>query len=180
MSGSPSEPESGGADQEGRVVRYGTRLEGRPFSVYFVFFSARFFLVMDPHQRESVRRGTKRAFVIRERSVDEARQFFQRYFSPCGFMGGSRHEAHHFVEEARSGKGDEDMFPCLFHLCLRDGSAEVTLRNGARFIAAQGGKSSEVMRSPEQVYSLFQNIHAPCQRAVPGQPGVKRVEDGSA
>lgn len=95
-------------------------------------------------------------------------------------MGGSRHEAHHFVEEARSGKGDEDMFPCLFHLCLRDGSAEVTLRNGARFIAAQGGKSSEVMRSPEQVYSLFQNIHAPCQRAVPGQPGVKRVEDGSA
>ena len=94
---------------------------------------------MDPHQRESVRRGAKRAFVIRERSVDEASQFFQRYFSTCGFMGGSRHEAHHFVEEARSGKGDEDMFPCLCHLCLRDGSAEVTLRNRARFIAAQGG-----------------------------------------
>ena len=104
---------------------------------------------MDPHQRESVRRGAKRAFVIRERSVDEASQFFQRYFSTCGFMGGSRHEAHHFVEEARSGKGDEDMFPCLCHLCLRDGSAEVTLRNRERFIAAQGGKSSEVMRSPE-------------------------------
>lgn len=80
MSGSPSEPESGGADQEGRAVRYGTRLEGRLFSVYFLFVSERFFRVMDPHQRESVRRGAKRAFVIRERSVDEASQFFQRYF----------------------------------------------------------------------------------------------------
>lgn len=94
-------------------------------------------------------------------------------------MGGSCHEAHHFIEKARSGEGDEDMFPLLHHLRLRDGAEEVVRRDGARFIAAQGRKGRKVMRSQKEPDGLLQNVRAPGQWTVPGQPGVKGLRTGA-
>ena len=180
MSGASFESGGGGADPAGGPVRRETEIGLRAVFGLFRPVFLGFRRVVDPHQREAVRRSAERAFILRARRVDEVRQLVQRDFPPGRFMGGACHEAHHLVEEARSGEGDEDVVSLLLHLRLRDRASEVVFRDGARFIAAKGREGPEVMRSRKKEHGLFQGFHAPGQRTVPGQPRVKRAEDARA
>ena len=95
-------------------------------------------------------------------------------------MGRARHEAHHFIKEARARKCHEGVVPFPPHVRTGNGALEVVFRDGARLVAPQGGKGRKVVFPQKEPGGFRQGVQAPGQRTVPDQARVKRVQDGFA